>query len=81
MLLLKVRLGKKFYKRGTKDRLVKRFDVTRLRGPRQDSRGRELLKEKFVSGVHEELKKSWAEAGSIQEKWDAIKWSLCEQQL
>ena len=33
--------------------LVKRFDVTKLRGPYQNAKGRELLKGKFVSGVLE----------------------------
>ena len=58
MLLVKVKLGKKFHRRGTKDRLVKQFHVTRLQRPCQDARGRELLKGKFVSGVCVELKRS-----------------------
>ena len=68
MLLMKVKLGKKFSRRGSKDRIVKRFDVTKLQGPCQDARGRELLKGKCVSGVREGLKRSWVEAGSTQKK-------------
>ena len=59
LLLVKFKLGRKFHRRGSKDRLVKRFDVTKLHGPCQDARGRELLKGKFVFGVLERLSRSW----------------------
>ena len=49
-----------------------RLDVTRLREPCQDARGRELLKGNFVSGVREGLKRSWSEAGFVQEKCEFV---------
>ena len=57
---------------------MKRFDVTRLQGPCQDARGRDLLKWKFVSGAREVLKRSWAEDDSVQEKWEAMKDAVCD---
>ena len=65
MLLVEVKLRKKFHRRGSKDRLVKRFDVTNFKGPCHDARERELLTRKFVFGVREGLKRSWIEASSV----------------
>lgn len=78
MLLMKLKLGKKFRRHAMKDRLVKRFDVSKLQGPCQDVKGRELLKGTFVSGVREGLKRSWAEADSVQEKWEVMKGVMCD---
>ena len=78
LLLMRLKLGRKFSRRGAKERLVKRFDVSKLLGACQDERGRELVKGKFVSGVCEELKKSWVESGSAQVKWDTLKSAMSE---
>ena len=76
--LVKLKHGKKFYRQGSKDRLVKRFDVTKLCDHARMQEGTELLKGKFVSSVLERLSRCWAEADSVQKKCKAMKNVMCE---
>ena len=77
MLWMKMKIGKKFSRRGTKERLVKRFDVAKLQGQCEDVMGRELPKGKFVSGVCESLKRNWNQAGTAHEKWIMMRNVMC----
>ena len=72
MLWMKMKTGKKFFRRGTKERPVKRFDVAKLQGQCEDVRGRKLPKDKFVSGMCESLKRYWNCAGTAEEKWNMM---------
>ena len=66
MLLVKMKIGKKFTRRGSRDRLVKRFDVAGLQGACMDVDGIESC---FVSYVCDNMKKKkWNVAGTAQEK-------------
>ncbi len=54
---------KKSSRHGSKDRLVKRFDMGKLQGRcEEDREGRELLKGKFVSAVSDLMEQSWDQA-------------------
>ena len=74
MLWMKMKIGKKFSRRGTKERLVKRFDVAKLQGQCEDV---ELPKGKFVSGVCESLKRNWNQTGTAHEKWIMMRNVMC----
>lgn len=74
LLWMKMRIGKKFsIKHGSKERLVKRFDVAKLQGACEDSQGRELLKVMFVSAVSDTMEQNWDQASTAQEKWKVLR--------
>ena len=74
---MKMKIGKKYSRHGTKERLVKRFDVAKLQGQCEDVMGRVLPKGKFVSGVCESLKRNWNQAGTAHEKWNMMRDVIC----
>ena len=56
MLLVKMKIGKKFTRHGSGDRMVKRFNVN---GACMDAYGNKLPKGKFVSNVCDNMRKKW----------------------
>ena len=71
------RIGKKFSRHGSKDRLVKRFDVAKLQGACEDRQGRELPKGKFVSAVSDAMERNCDQAATVQEKWKVLRDAMC----
>ena len=62
LFLMKLKIGKKFSRHGSNDRLVKRFDAGKLQGRCEDREGKELPKGKFVFAASDLMGQNWDQA-------------------
>ena len=75
---MKLQIGKKTFRSGSKKGIARKFDVSKLQGRCTDERGRETTRGKFMNKVCTTMKEAWCSDGTVEEKWEVMKSALCE---